>query len=75
MTNGVWCRILIKLSAEGSESKEKTWKTSKKMLTSKTAFDIIIKLSLRDGEFARKVQKKVKKLWKSSWQAEISMVN
>ena len=40
------------------------------MLTSKTAFDIIIKLSLRDGEFARKAQKKVKKLWKkflTSW--------
>ena len=32
------------------------------MLTSKTDFDIIIKLPLRDGEFTRKVQKKVKKL-------------
>ena len=30
----------------------------------------MIKLSLRDGEFARKIQKKVKKLWKkflTSW--------
>ena len=36
------------------------------MLTSKTAFDIIIKLSLRDGEFARKAQKKVKNFEKSS---------
>lgn len=34
------------------------------MLTSKNSFDIIIKLSLRDGEFTRKLTKKVKKLWK-----------
>ena len=40
------------------------------MLTSKNSFDIIIKLSSRDGEFARKLTKKVKKLWKkflTSW--------
>ena len=42
--------------------KKKLEKLQKKMLTSKNSFDIIIKLSSRDGEFARKAQKKVKKL-------------
>ena len=38
-----------------ANQKKKLEKHQKKMLTSKKAFGIIIKLSLRDGEFARKV--------------------
>ena len=34
------------------------------MLTSKNSFDIIIKLSLRDGEFARKAYEKSQKTLK-----------
>ena len=37
-----------------ASQREKLEKLQKKMLTSDNAFDIIIKLSLRDGEFTRK---------------------